>query len=33
MAIVKAMTTLNINYGHSDQQVMTAAAHLLVRAE
>lgn len=24
MAIVKAMNTLNINYGHSDQQVTTA---------
>lgn len=24
MAIVKAMNTLNINYGHTDQQVTTA---------
>lgn len=30
MAIVKAMNTLNINYGHSDQQVMTAELHLHV---
>lgn len=28
MAIVKAMNTLNINYGHADQQVMTAESHL-----
>uniref|UniRef100_A0A3B4GGY0 Guanine nucleotide-binding protein G(t) subunit alpha-1 n=1 Tax=Pundamilia nyererei TaxID=303518 RepID=A0A3B4GGY0_9CICH len=27
MAIVKAMNTLNINYGHSDQQVTTADTH------
>ena len=31
MAIVKAMNTLSINYGHSDQQVMTAEIHFNFR--